>query len=73
MIGPFICNTRETGEEAYKWLNKMQFNLSFTWSYEPLGIIYKLRVETKSNPYFHTASPEIERYKNQLEWVENTL
>ena len=51
----------------------MQFNLSFTWSYDPLGIISRLRVETKSTPYFYTHRREIEKYKNQPEWVENTL
>jgi len=72
-IGPFICNSREAGEEANKLLKKMQFSLSFTWSYDPLGIISKLRVETKSTPYFHTSRPKIEKYKNQQEWVENSL
>jgi len=71
--GPFIYNSRVVGEEAAKVLKEMQFNLSFTWSYDPLGIISKLRIETKSTPYFHTPRPKIEKYKNQLEWVENTL
>ena len=52
-------------EEAEKILKTMKFDLSFTWSYDPLGIISKLRVDTKSTPYFHTTRPEIEQYKNQ--------
>jgi len=54
-------------------LKEMQFNLSFTWSYDPLGVIPKLRVEKKSTTYFHTCRPEIERYKNQIQWARNTL
>lgn len=51
----------------------MKFKLSFTWSYDPLGIIYKLKVEQKTTPYAHTPRPEIEQYMNQEEWQENTL
>jgi len=51
----------------------MKFNLSFTWSYEPCGIISKIRVDNTNNPYIHTSRPEIEQYANQLEWAENTL
>lgn len=72
-VGPFICNSREVGEDTNKLLKEMEFILSFTWSYNPLGIISKLREETKFTPYFHTTRPEIEKYKNQVEWVENTL
>ena len=63
-IGPFICNSRAVGEEVDKLLKEMHFNLSFTWSYDPLGVISKLRVENKSTSYFHTAKLEIEKYKN---------
>jgi len=38
-IGPFICNNRATGEEAEKRLREMNFTHSFTWSYDPWGII----------------------------------
>ena len=51
----------------------MKFKLSFTWSYDPWGIISKLRVENKTNPYVHTSRLEIEKYVNQSKWVENTL
>jgi len=51
----------------------MKFGLSFTWSYDPMGVISKLRVENKFTTYHHTARLEIEKYKNQLEWKENTL
>ena len=43
-VGPFVCNTRTTWEEADNILKEMKFNLSFTWSYDPCGIISKLRV-----------------------------
>ena len=51
----------------------MRFSLSFTWSYDPLGSISKIRVENKSTPYIHTHKLDIERYINKLEWTENTL
>lgn len=51
----------------------MNFRLSFAWSYDPFGVIYKLRLEWKKTPYVHTQRPEIETYMNQQDWVENTL
>jgi len=51
----------------------MKFALSFSWSYDPLGVISKLGLENKFTPYHHTTRPEIEQFKNQLEWTENTL
>ena len=51
----------------------MKSSLSFTWSYEPCGIISKLRVENKNTLYIHNSRPDIEQYANQLECVENTL
>ena len=72
-IIPFICNTRAAGEEANKLLKEMKFSLSFTWLYDPLGVISRLRVENKFTPYHHTTRPKIEKYKNMLEWKEKTL
>lgn len=72
-VGPFICNTRITGEETDILLKEMKLSLSFTWSYEPCGIISKLRIENKTTPYIHTSRLEIENYANQLEWIEKTL
>ena len=72
-MGPFICNTRSAREEADKILKEMKFSLSFTWSYDPWGIIYKLRVEKLTTPYIHTSRPEIEKYANQSKWAENSL
>lgn len=51
----------------------MKFKLSFTWSYDLLGIISKLKVEQKNTPYTHTPRPEIEKYMSQDEWKENIL
>lgn len=72
-VGPFICNTRAVGEEVDRLPKEMNFGLSFTWSYDPIGMISKFRVENKFTTYHHTARPEIEQYKNQLNWTENTL
>lgn len=51
----------------------MKIILSFTWSYDPYGIISKLGVDNKSTSYIHNSRPDIERYANQLEWAKNTL
>lgn len=51
----------------------MGFQLSFTWSYDPFNIISDLRVELKTTPYNHTPRPEIEKFRNQEQWEENTL
>jgi len=72
-MGPFVCNTKTLGEEVDKMLKEMEFRLSFTWSYDPCGIISKLGVENKSTHYIHTSRPEIEQYANKPEWAENTL
>jgi hypothetical protein len=72
-IGPFIFNSRAAGEEADILLRQMKFPLSFTWSYDPFGIISQLRTKHNTTPYVHTQTPEIERYMNQVEWEENTL
>lgn len=72
-VGPFVCNTKTAGEAADKILKEMKFSLGFTWSYNPYGIISKLRVDNKNTPYIHTSRPEIEQYVNLLDWAENTL
>lgn len=72
-VGQFIFNSMEAREEAEKILKTRKFDLSFTWSYDPLGIISKLRVDTKYTLYFHTTRLEIEQYKNKIEWLPNTL
>jgi len=40
-IASFIYNTRATTNEANLLLKQMKFKLSFTWSYDSLGIISK--------------------------------
>jgi len=44
-VGLFICNARKTTKEEDLLLKKMKFKLRFSWSYDPLGIISRLRVE----------------------------
>jgi len=43
------------------------------WRYEPQGFMSKIRQKVKLGPYIHHHIPEIERYANQSEWLENTL
>lgn len=72
-VGPFICDTKTTGEELDSILKQFNFQPSFTWSYDPFSIISNLRVELKTTPYNHTPRPEIEKFMNQDKWEENTL
>jgi len=51
----------------------MKLTHSFTWSYEPWGIIYRKSVENNSTPYIHTHRPEIEKITNQTKWMLETL
>jgi len=64
-VGPFICNSRAAGEEVDLLLKQMNFPLSFTWSYDPFGLISKLRIEQKTTSYVHTQRPKIKKYMNQ--------
>ena len=68
-----MVNTGATTKEVDEILKKMKFKLRFIWSYDPLGIISKMRVEKKTNPYAHKPSTEIEQYANQEQWTENTI
>jgi len=43
------------------------------WQYDPHGIINKLRIKFKLGPFIHHPRPDIERFANQSEWLENTL
>jgi hypothetical protein len=72
-VGPFICNNISAREEIDNLLKQMRFPLSFTWAYDPFGVISELRIKQRSTPYVHTQRPEVERYMNQTEWQENTL
>ena len=72
-IGPFICNRRVAGAKADGIPKEMKFTHSFTWSYDPMGIILKKRVQHKCTPYIHTPRPKIEKCMNQKEWVVDTL
>lgn len=72
-LGPFICNNREEGKEAEEILQRLKLKQSFIWRYDPLDFICDRRQKNKLSPYVHHKVPKIERYENQLEWVENTL
>lgn len=72
-VGPYVFNARTAGIEAELLLKKINFKPNFTWFYDTLGHISKMRIEKKYTPYSHTPRPEIEQYKNQTLWVENTV
>jgi hypothetical protein len=72
-IGSFIYNSRGAGEEADRMLKEMKFFMSFSWHYDPYGIILEMRVKNKNIPYVHVSKPEIEKFANQTVWVPDTL
>ena len=72
-IGCFICNSRGAGEEVDKMLKEMKFPMSFTWHYDPCGIISEMRVKNNSVPYAHESKPEIEKFAYQTVWMPDTL
>ena len=43
------------------------------WRYDPYDFICNRRNKNKMASYIHHWIPKIEKYVNQLEWVENTL
>ena len=43
-VGPFICNHRDAETEATKQLREYKFEESFSWNYDPQGILSKMRV-----------------------------
>jgi hypothetical protein len=51
----------------------MKFPMSFTWHYDPCGIISEMSVKNKNVPYAHESKLEIEKFANQTEWDPNTL
>jgi hypothetical protein len=51
----------------------MKFFMSFTWHYDPCGIISEMRVKNKNIPYVHESRPEVEKFANQTVWEPNTL
>jgi hypothetical protein len=72
-IGSFICNSRGAGDEADRMLKEMKFPMSFTWHYDPCGIISEMRVKNKNVPYAHESKLEIEKFANQIVWEPDTL
>jgi hypothetical protein len=68
-----IFNNHGIGEEADKLLKEMKFVTSFTWHYDPCGIISEMRVKNKNIPYVHESRPEVEKFANQTVWEPNTL
>lgn len=43
------------------------------WRYDPCDFIYNRKQKNKMTSYIHHQIFEIEKYANQVEWVENTL
>jgi hypothetical protein len=72
-IGSFICNSRGAREEADRLLKEMNFFVSFTWHYDPCGIISEMRITNKNILYVHESRPEVENFSNQIGWEPNTL
>jgi len=71
-LGPFICNSREAGEEANLILKRMKFQRSL-YGDMTLGIHYQEKKKVKLGPFIQHPILVIEAYANQTEWVEATL
>ena len=54
-------------------IQRLNIKKNFIWRYDPLDFICNRRQKNKMNPYFRHHIPKIEKYANQVEWVENTL
>ena len=63
-VGPFICNSRNAGQQADKCLQDFKFSNSFKWQYDPLGVINKLRIKFKLTNFVHESKPDVEKYSN---------
>ena len=59
-IGPFVVNTRVAEKEVDNLLKQIKFRLSFSWPYEPLGIMSKIIYKKKLTPYVHIEKKEID-------------
>ena len=66
-------NNRESDKEIDKRLLELKFQKSFPWNYDPQGLLISIRVKNKLPPFIHEPKPDIEKFSNQTEWVENTL
>jgi hypothetical protein len=72
-IGLSSATVEASGEEADRLLKEMKFFVSFTWHYDPCGIISEMRIKNKNIPYVHISRPEVEKFANQTEWEPNSL
>jgi hypothetical protein len=63
-IGSFICNNRVAGEEVDNLLKQMNLTQSFTWNYDPFGVISELRVKQNSTPYAHVHKRQLKIFKS---------
>ena len=72
-IGPFIVNNKKAANEIKVKLKEYNFPCSFTWKYDPQGILSAARVKCKLPVSLHDPKPHIERYVNKIEWEPNTL
>jgi hypothetical protein len=51
----------------------MKFFMSFTWHYNPCGIISEMRIKNKNIPCVHESRPKIEKFTNRTRSEPNTL
>ena len=68
-----IVNNRDALKEIVRKFSEFKFQERFYWNYDPQGILSNIRVKCKLTPFFHVSRLEIEKYANQMEWIETTL
>ena len=76
-LGPFIVRSRQASKIVEKRLNKMKFPTVGAWTYDPKGIILRLKdpVGKRSaaeNPY-HEPQPLIERLANKVSFLQTKV
>lgn len=64
-VGPYVFNARTAGIEAELLLKKINFKPNFTWFYDTLGYISKMRIEKKYTRYSHTPRPEMNNIRTR--------
>ena len=73
-LGPFIVKSRQAYNIVEERLNKMKFPTVGAWTYDPKGIILRLKdptgkMKVAENPY-HEPQPLIEKLANNMTFLQ---
>ena len=73
-LGPFIIKSQQAYDIVKEKLKKMKFPTVGPWTYDPKGIILRLKdpvgkISTAENPY-HESQPVIEKLANKISFLQ---